>query len=132
MARRRRLTATSPITPPGWQRNAEKAAAPDVAAEKSERLQQRADAKASRQALLAQRRTLSKEIEQIDRKLAKWQAEKAALDAQFADPAFYATVDRAKSEEMHRQANTVGEQIDEAELRWLELHEALDALPAVD
>jgi ATP-binding cassette subfamily F protein 3 len=114
------------------QRSAEKAAAPDVAAEKNERLQQRADAKANRQALLAQRRTLTKEIEQIDKKLAKWQAEKAALDAQFADPDFYATVDRAKSEEMHRQASTLGEQIDEAELRWLELHEALDALPTVD
>ncbi len=114
------------------QRNAEKTAAPDVAAEKSERLQQRADAKASRQALLAQRRTLSKEIEQLDRKLAKWQAEKAALDAQFADPDFYATVDRARSEEMHRQAAALGEQIDEAELRWLEVHEALDALPTAD
>ena len=114
------------------QRSAEKTAAPEVAAEKSERLQQRADAKASRQALLAQRRTLSKEIEQLDRKLAKWQAEKAALDAQFADPDFYVTVDRAKSEEMHRQASTLGEQIDEAELRWLELHEALEALPTAD
>ncbi|WP_028993990.1 ATP-binding cassette domain-containing protein [Azonexus hydrophilus] len=114
------------------QRNAEKAAAPDVAAEKSERLQQRADAKASRQALLARRRTLSKEIEQIDRKLAKWQAEKAALDAQFAEPDFYTKVDRARSEEMHRQASTLGEQIDEAELRWLELHEALEALPSAD
>ena len=114
------------------QRNAEKTAAPDVAAEKSERLQQRADAKANRQALLAQRRTLSKEIEQIDRKLAKWQAEKAALDAQFAEPDFYTKVDRARSEEMHRQANTLGEQIDEAELRWLELHEALEALPSAD
>ena len=114
------------------QRNAEKAAAPEVAAEKSERLQQRADAKASRQALLAQRRTLTKEIEQIDRRLAKWQAEKAALDAQFADPDFYVAVDRARSEEMHRQANALGEQIDVAELRWLELHEALEALPSVD
>ena len=114
------------------QRNAEKTAAPEVAAEKSERLQQRADAKANRQALLAQRRTLSKEIEQIDRKLAKWQAEKAALDAQFADPDFYTKVDRARSEEMHRQASTLGEQIDEAELRWLELHEALEALPSAD
>lgn len=114
------------------QRSTEKTAAPDVAAEKSERLQQRADAKASRQALLAQRRTLTKEIEQIDKKLAKWQAEKAALDAQFADPDFYVAVDRTKGEEMHRQANALGEQIDEAELRWLELHEALDALPTVD
>ncbi len=114
------------------QRTAEKAPEPDAVAEKAERLQQRAEAKANRQALLAERRKLSKEIEQIDKQLAKWQAEKAALDAQFADPNFYAAVDRAKSEEMHRQANALGEQIDTAELRWLELHEALEALPSAD
>ncbi|HEX9194508.1 MAG TPA: ATP-binding cassette domain-containing protein, partial [Azonexus sp.] len=113
-------------------RNAEKAAEPDVAAEKSERLQQRADAKASRQALLAQRRPLLKEIEQLERKLAKWNDEKAALEASFADPDFYSTVDRVKSEEMHRHAGLLGEQIDEAEMRWLEVHEALEGLPAVD
>ena len=41
-------------------------------------------------------------------------------------------VDRVKSEEMHRQAGEHGEQIDAAELRWLELHEALEALPSPD
>jgi len=41
-------------------------------------------------------------------------------------------VDRVKSEEMHRQAGLLGEQIDEAEMRWLEVHEALEGLPAVD
>jgi ATP-binding cassette subfamily F protein 3 len=114
------------------QRNAEKAPEPDVAAEKTERLQQRADAKASRQALLAQRRPLLKEIEQLERKLGKWHEEKAALEAKFSDPDFYAAVDRQKSEEMHRQAAALGEQIDEAELRWLEVHEALEALPGAD
>ncbi len=114
------------------QRTAEKAPEPDAVAEKAERVQQRAEAKANRQALLAERRKLSKEIEQIDKQLAKWQAEKGALDAQFADPDFYAAVDRAKSEEMHRQATALGEQIDTAELRWLELHEALEALPSAD
>ena len=114
------------------QRNAEKAPEPDIAAEKSERLQQRADAKANRQALLAQRRPLVKEIEQLERKLAKWNEEKAALEASFADPEFYTTVDRVKSEEMHRQAGLLGEQIDAAEMRWLEVHEALEGLPAVD
>jgi len=114
------------------QRNAAKAPQAEAVADKAERLQQRADAKASRQALLAERRKLSKEIEKIDRELAKWHEEKAALDAQFADPDFYAAVDRAKNEEMHRRAGELGEQIDTAELRWLELHEALDALPAVD
>jgi ATP-binding cassette subfamily F protein 3 len=123
------------------QRNAEKSPEPEVAAEKTGRLQQRADAKANRQALLAQRRPLLKEIEQLERKLAKWNEEKAALDAQFADPGFYvattekaagAKVDRQKSEEMHRQAAVLGEQIDAAELRWLEVHEALESLPAID
>jgi len=114
------------------QRSAEKAAEPDVAAEKSERLALRADAKANRQAILAQRRPLLKEIEQLERKLGKWNEEKAALETQFADPDFYTSVDRAKSEEMHKQAAALGEQIDEAEMRWLEVHEALEALPAVD
>ena len=62
------------------QRSADKAPAADAQAEKAERLQQRADAKANRQALLAERRKLTKEIEQIDRNLARWQEEKAALD----------------------------------------------------
>ena len=114
------------------QRNAEKAPEPDVAAEKNERLQIRADAKANRQAILAQRRPLIKEIEQLEKNLAKWNEEKAALDAQFAAPEFYATVDRQKSEEMHKQAGLLGDQIDLAEMRWLEVHEALEALPAVD
>jgi len=114
------------------QRNAEKAAEPDVAAEKSERLALRADAKANRQALLAQRRPLLKEIEQLERKLGKWHEEKAALEVSFADPEFYTSIDRVKSEEMHKQAALLGEQIEEAEMRWLEVHEALEGLPAVD
>ena len=114
------------------QRQMARAQEPEMAAEKSERLQKREDSKANRQALLAQRRPLLKEIEQLERKLAKWNEEKAELDAQFADPGFYTTVDRVKSEEMHKQAGLLGEQIEAAELRWLEVHEALEALPAVD
>jgi ATP-binding cassette subfamily F protein 3 len=82
--------------------------------------------------VLAQRRPLVKEIDQLERKLAQWNEEKSGLEAQFADPGFYATVDRAKSEEMHRRATSLGEQIDAAEMRWLEVHEALEALPPAD
>jgi ATP-binding cassette subfamily F protein 3 len=88
-------------------RNADKAPEADVASEKSGRLQQRADARTERQALLAQRRLLVKEIEQLEKKLAKWNKEKSALESRFADPDFYATVDRQKSEEMHRQAGVL-------------------------
>ncbi|MCL2636139.1 MAG: ATP-binding cassette domain-containing protein [Betaproteobacteria bacterium] len=114
------------------QRSAEKAPQPEIAAGKSERLLQRAEAKAGRQALLAQRRPLVKEIEQLEKKLARWHEDRTALEAQFADPDFYARVDRRQSEEMHRQAAALGEQIETAELRWLEVHEALEALPEPD
>ena len=114
------------------QRSAEKAPEPDAVAEKAERLQQRAEAKANRQALLAERRKLTREIEKLDQRLAQCQAAKAALDAQFADPEFYTTVDREKSEKLHKDAANLGEEIDGLELRWLELHEALDALPTPD
>ncbi len=114
------------------ERCADKAPQPEIAAEKNERQQQRAEAKASRQALLAQRRPLTKEIEQLEKKLAKWHEDKAALEAQFADPDFYARIDRQQSEAMHRQAAALGEQIETAEHRWLEVHEALEALPAPD
>ena len=33
---------------------------------------------------------------------------------------------------MHKRAADLGEQIDAIELQWLELHEALDALPQPD
>ncbi|WP_371323902.1 ATP-binding cassette domain-containing protein [Dechloromonas sp. ZY10] len=110
----------------------EKAVSPTSTVDKQERQQQRAEAKASRQALLAERRKISKEIEKLDKQLAKLQGEKGELDAKFAAPDFYATVDRAQSEEMHKRAADLGEQIDEIELQWLELHEALDALPQPD
>ncbi len=116
------------------QRAAEKesASTPDAAAEKSERLQQRAEAKANRQALIAERRKISKEIEKLDKQLTKLHSEKGELDARFADPDFYTTVDRAESEALHKRAAELGDQIDTLELQWLEWQEALDALPQPD
>ncbi|MDR2186589.1 MAG: ATP-binding cassette domain-containing protein [Azonexus sp.] len=113
-------------------RSADKTAPPAITAEKAERQQQRAASKADRQALLARRRTLVKEIEQLDKKLAGWQAEKTALESRFAAPDFYATTSRAENEAMHRQAAALGQQIDTAEHRWLELHEMLETLPEPD
>ncbi len=114
------------------QRNATPVEAPQAATDKAERLQQRAAAKASRQALLAERRKLSKDIEQIERQLSAWQEEKAGLDAQFADPAFYSQVAREQSEAMQRRAAALATEIEQAEMRWLELQDALDALPSPD
>ncbi|MDP3538153.1 MAG: ATP-binding cassette domain-containing protein [Azonexus sp.] len=111
------------------QRMAEKAQEPEFAAEKTDRLQQRADAKASRQALLAQRRPLIKEIEQLEKKMAKWNEEKAMLDTRLADPALYAAVDRRESDELHRQAAKLVDEIGAAEERWLDAQHELESLP---
>ena len=113
------------------QRNAEKSPEPEVAAEKTGRLQQRADARAGRQAVLAQRRPLLKEIEQLEKQLAKWQEEKAALDEKLADPALYAATERSLSDELHRQSAKLADDISAAEERWLEAQDELEALPPV-
>ncbi|MEN9428026.1 MAG: hypothetical protein RLZZ220_2375, partial [Pseudomonadota bacterium] len=76
------------------------------------------------------RRPLQKELDQLDKKLGPWNAEKAQLDERLADPALYTGPDAGEVPKLlKRQAELTGK-IDEAELRWLELHEALDAIPA--
>ncbi len=105
MLARRRAEATAPADPAG----------------KHRRLGDRAAKKEAQ----AQRRKLAKEIEQIERDLARWQAEKSALAGRLADPAVYA--DPARAGEAARADAELGRQIDAAESRWLELHAALEA-----
>ncbi|THF60769.1 ATP-binding cassette domain-containing protein [Pseudothauera nasutitermitis] len=115
-------------------RRAQAAAAaqcPDRAADKAARKADRAQAAADRQVRLAARRPLVKESEQIDRKLAGWHSEKQLLDARMADPAFYANPDLAQLETLTRRQTELTGLIEEAELRWLELAEALEALEAL-
>ncbi|PTD97557.1 ATP-binding cassette domain-containing protein [Pseudothauera lacus] len=104
---------------------------PDRVADKAARKADRAQAAADRQARLAARRPLVKESEQLERKLAGWQAERQQLDTRLADPAFYANPDPAELQALNRRQAELGALIEDAELRWLELAEALEAL-AVD
>jgi ATP-binding cassette subfamily F protein 3 len=103
---------------------------PERAADKAARRADREQAAAARQARLAARRPLVKERDALERKLAAWQAEKAQLDARLADPALYAgSADAALLQALHRRQAELAGVIDAAELRWLELEEALEALP---
>jgi ATP-binding cassette subfamily F protein 3 len=114
-------------------RRAETAAAalcPDQAADKAARKADRAQAAAERQARLVARRPLLKEVEQIDKRLAAWNREKAELDERLADPALYAGPQATEVPALHKRQSELGARIEEAELRWLELHEALEAMPA--
>ncbi|MBB2486454.1 ATP-binding cassette domain-containing protein [Mitsuaria sp. WAJ17] len=88
---------------------------------------QREDRKASAQArakLNEQTRPLRKEIESIDKQLAKLSQEREALEAELATGALAP----AAIAESGRRLKVVGDEIDELEMRWLELSEQIEGL----
>ncbi len=103
---------------------------PDQVADKASRKADRERAAAERQARLASRRPLVKERDQIDRKLAGWQQEKSLLDQRLADPVLYGSGDSALLQDLLKRQAELAAEIESAELRWLEIEEALEALPA--
>lgn len=134
MARRKPSTATSTTIQP-WlaaQRSADKAPEPDAVAEKAERLQQRAEAKASRQALLAERLKVCRRSRSSTSSWRSGGPPRPRWMPGLYDPDFYATVDRKRAKNLHVEAAILSEQIETAELQWLEWHEALDVLPQPD
>ncbi|MDR2880708.1 MAG: ATP-binding cassette domain-containing protein [Azoarcus sp.] len=91
----------------------------------------RAQAEAQRQALLAARRPLVKEIEQIEKKLAGWAGEKKLIEARLADPAFYGAGNgggSAQLQELLKRQATLQGWIEETECRWMALSEQLEGL----
>lgn len=102
-----------------------------VVEQKLERKQRREEEAALRQELLQKRRPLVKELEQLDKQLLKLTTEKESLESTLADPGFYsASGDRQELEKLTRRQSEVGEALETTELRWLEVHEQLEALPA--
>ncbi len=88
---------------------------------------QREDRKASAQArakLNEQTRPLRKEIESIDKQLAKLSQERESLEAELATGALAP----AAIAESGRRLKAVGDEIDELEMRWLELSEQIEAI----
>jgi ATP-binding cassette subfamily F protein 3 len=96
------------------------------AMDKAARKEARSSAAADRQARLARRRPLIKETEELERRLATWQAEKHALEAQLADPAFYANTQGADVASCSKRQAELARLIEEAEHRWLECHAELE------
>jgi ATP-binding cassette subfamily F protein 3 len=102
----------------------------DVA--KGERKLSRDEAKADRQALLARRRPLVKENETLEKQLAGWQGELKLLEQRLADPLLYEPAQRAQLQALSKRQAELARGIEAAETRWLEIQEALEALPAPD
>lgn len=113
------------------QRLKEKQAAQSQAPDKPNK-NDRAQSKAERQARIAERRPLLKELEQIERNLAKMQADKETCDERLNDNALYTATDKTELQRLLKTQAELAGKLETAEERWLELHEQLEAMPAID
>ncbi|PKO25204.1 MAG: ABC transporter ATP-binding protein [Betaproteobacteria bacterium HGW-Betaproteobacteria-8] len=89
----------------------------------------RAQNKAERQARLAERRPLIKESEELESSMAAWQKEKTQLDECLADPLLYTSADKSGLQDLLKRQAELAQSIAQAEERWLELQEQLEAIP---
>ncbi len=92
---------------------------------------ERAQSKAERQARIAERRPLVKETEKLEADLALWQKTKALCDEKLNAPELYVATDTTTLQQLLKQQADLAQKIEQAEERWLELHELLEAIPAL-
>lgn len=103
-----------------------------AALEVSPAKQDRAANKAERQARLAERRPLLKEVADLDSRIAGWQEEKKICDSRLNDNDLYSAADKTALQDLLKKQAELMKQIELAEERWLDLHERLESLPALD
>ncbi|WP_420885824.1 hypothetical protein [Candidatus Methylopumilus turicensis] len=63
--------------------------------------------------------------------MAKWEQDKTALDTKLADPDLYSQSDKSILQDLLKRQAELVQQLATAEMRWLELQEMLEALPAI-
>ena len=85
-----------------------------------------------RQARILARRPLLKECSQIEAHLEKWNTEKSHSDTRLNEPQLYESADKTELQQLLKKQAELTQLIEEAELRWLELHEQLEALPEIN
>ena len=115
-----------------WLAQARNAARPvDVEAKeaKAERAASREADAAARKELLAKRRPLVKESEQLEKKLHGWQGEKKLLEERLADSSLYTSPPHPQLAGLLKRQGELATMIEDGEMRWLEVQEALEALP---
>jgi ATP-binding cassette subfamily F protein 3 len=87
--------------------------------------------KLDRKARIAARRPLVKESEQLEQDIAAWQLEKTSCDTQLNAPELYENEDKAELQALLKQQSELTLAIEQAEERWLAVHEQLEALPEI-
>lgn len=88
--------------------------------------------KAERQARIVARRPLLKETEHIEKQLEKFNQEKASLDARASESNLYDAENKEELQSLLKRQAVLSGLIDDAELRWLALHEQLECLPEIN
>ncbi len=81
----------------------------------------------SRQGNQADLRPLTKEAEKLEKQLALWHAEKTQLDARLAEPELYNDPNPSLLQQLQKRQSELMVDIETTELRWLEIHEQLEA-----
>ena len=73
---------------------------------------------------------LKAELAKVEREMNKLSERLKALDAELADPDFYTNADQEKVAAMLKEHGELGPQVEELEMRWLELSEEIEAKSA--
>lgn len=87
--------------------------------------------KAQRQTRIVARRPLLKETEQIEKNLEKLNAEKTTLDTRASEASLYDADNKTELQQLLKRQAELSNAVDTAEMRWLELHEQLEAMPEI-
>lgn len=99
--------------------------------EKPAKKNEYAQNKADRQARILARRPLLKSLALVDENLLKYQTEKQGLDTSALDATLYETSRKSELQQHLKRQAELSALIEAAELEWLALHEALEALPEI-
>jgi len=91
-----------------------------------------AQSKIERQARIAERRPLIKESEKLESNIHTWQVQKAQCDERLNDPKLYEGADKTELQILLKQQAGLAQNIEEAEERWLAVHEQLELLPEIN
>ena len=113
------------------QRSQEKAAIVNETAS-TDKKNSYAQNKLDRQARIAERRPLIKESEKLERDIAAWHLEKATSDTRLNDTTLYENADKTELQALLKQQSALTLNIEQAEERWLTVHEQLETLPEID
>jgi len=92
---------------------------------------ERAQSKAERQVRILERRPLVKESEKLEADLETWQQAKAKCDESLNAPELYMAAGKTSLQQLLKQQAELAQRIEQAEERWIEVHELLEALPVI-